>query len=216
VLSSRLLTHQGEHDTGSVRTVGYYITLSGTVTFFAEDEARIVQGMKALNHRHDLKTGERNPKTGDPYEDKWFAWTEPRYHEDDSITTVEGILDLIGVEVTYTPDHSDDWSGGWDQSLLGDKRLHIEYANKWGAHEVWFTELARLGVFVDVEGVGEEHDRWLWTSQNGTRIPDEDGIHQRSWTLYTQEGRIVYDHATPTHLKVTSAAVAWNTPLRLV
>jgi hypothetical protein len=163
--------------------MGYYIELEGTVDFFAEDEARIVAGMKALNHRHDLKTGGRHPETGDPYEDKWFAWVEARYHEDESITTVADILGLLGIRIDWS---LDDRSVTLD-SALGDRRLGISYENKIGAHEVWFAELARLGVYLNLEVKGEDGEHWRWSTHNGTGT----GV-LRTWELKVRYGTVVY------------------------
>lgn len=157
--------------------MGYYVTMNGEVQFQRSEEARIVEGLKALNHRHDLKTGGRSPKTGDPYEDNWFAWVPSRYHEDESLVTVAGVLALLGVESEEGAEYGD-----------GLVTLTVTYDNKNGAHDVFLDALASLGCSVDVEVRGEDGERWMWT----TRVPGGDG------SLHTMNARTVYDDPYPT------------------
>jgi hypothetical protein len=134
--------------------MGYYVTYTGTVTFQRGDEDRIVEALKGLNHLHHLKGGGRFPKEGDPYADTWFAWVPRDYHEHDNLTTVEGILRLLGFEVT---EDRDDDEG---------RTLFLDYSDKVGDEEVFLNELARWGR-VFVEATGEDGARWLYESEDG-------------------------------------------------
>lgn len=138
--------------------MGYYITYNGTINFPAEDEPRLTKAQQDLNHRHDLKGGGRHPATGDPYEDKWFAWMPSRYHED--FHTVEAILERLGFEVD-------------DRGEL-DHELYVNYDNKMGDEQTFLAELAICGAQIEIEYKGEDDHFGLLVSENG-RLIDKAG-----------------------------------------
>lgn len=130
--------------------MGYYVTYRGPITWTDKvSEETLVNALKALNHQHELKTGGRHPKTGDPYEDSWFAWMPNRYHEDASLTTVKSILELLGLEVQ-------------EYKSKNMTQLMINYDNKIGAEEIFFATLAKFGVDVSISAEGEDGDKWQY------------------------------------------------------
>ena len=134
--------------------MGYYVTYDGEVSFPTEREGEIVAALKALNHRHDLKTGGRFPKSGDPYEDYWFSWLPPRYHEDERLDNVESILIMLGFDTNDIRQQ-----GGYTT-------IAVTYDNKIGSEEVFLNELAKFG-WVDIYATGEDGDKWRYLSSHG-------------------------------------------------
>lgn len=160
--------------------MGYYIYASGTVSFNAKDEPKIVDALKRLNYRHDLKHSGGVPKTGDVWEDKWFAWMPPRYHEDDSITTVAQILNLLG----YNTERAHLPAVAWNYRE-GDTVLSVENDGKLGDESLFFAVMAQQGCLVDVWVTGED-ETWQWRS-NG-----EEGCPLQEWQR-PQEYVCVYE-----------------------
>jgi hypothetical protein len=152
--------------------VGYYVTYEGEITFPSNREDEIVAALKALNHRHDLKTGGRSPRTGDPYEDLWFSWLPSRYHEDERLDNVESFLIMLGFDVNST-----------DADANGYTTIAVTYDNKIGSEEVFLNELAKFG-WVDIYATGEDGDRWRYLSKEGD--------------LLQYNGYVSYDDLRPT------------------
>ena len=160
--------------------MGYYVDGYGAVEVLKEDEDRLVQELKDLNHRHELKTGGRFPKTGDPYEDSWFAWVPNDYHKNDELTTVKSIMEMLGFNVR-------------EQDEVGRVSLSMDYSDKTGAEHVFLRALAEAGADVSFEWTGEEHERWMVRSKNnrletrssylswGEWVPDEDAGPIAHW-----------------------------------
>lgn len=165
--------------------MGYYVTYEGEITFPSHREDEIVAALKALNHRHDLKTGGRSPRTGDPYEDYWFSWLPSRYHEDESLQTVEDILRLLGFETNSwenKPRHSRPSSkDGWTT-------ISVTYDNKIGSEDVFLNEISKFGE-VDVYVNGEDGDKWRYLTKNGE--------------LLSYNGYVSYDDLAPTRVEQT-------------
>lgn len=172
--------------------MGYYVTYEGEITFPSDREDEIVAALKALNHRHDLKTGGRSPRSGDPYEDAWFSWLPSRYHEDDSLQTVEDVLRLLGFDNFYT-------------EITGDQTtLTVTYDNKMGNEDVFLNELGKFAL-VDLYVTGEDGDRWRYLTKDGE--------------LLSYNGYVSYDDLSPTRVEesVQQRGNMWahlrNTPL---
>lgn len=141
--------------------MGYYVSYRGNINWNSDiEEQTLVDALKALNHQHELKTGGRHPKTGDPYEDNWFAWMPARYHEDESLNTVKSILELLGMEV-------EQWS------INEMTQLSIRYDNKLGAEEIFFATLAKLGVSLELEAEGEDGAKWRYITMDNELMEQE-------------------------------------------
>lgn len=157
--------------------MGYFVTYEGDLTYPRADEDRIVEALRNLNHRHELKSGGRHPRTGDPYEDLWFSWLPSRWHEDEGLT-VKSILELVGFSV--------------DERMRYESPLtlaySISYDNKTGDEEVFLTELAKFAS-IDLYCSGEDGDKWRYLSK-----PDGE--------LYQYHGYTSYDDLAPTKVTV--------------
>jgi len=142
--------------------MGYVIEAMGTISYAPEDEEFIVHAVKDLNHQHHLKRGGRSPKTGDPYDDLWFSWVPPRYHEDEKINSVLAILEMIGFEC--------DGAGFGEPGRV---TYSISLDAKQG-QEVYFLQAMAPWCEIYVEVRGEEFgDFRLWksdSSQTGLHI----------------------------------------------
>lgn len=134
--------------------MGYYVTYEGEISFPSNREDVIVDALKALNHRHELKGGGRHPKTGDLYDDYWFAWMPSRYHEDESLSTLQSILEMLGFEQTYS-----ETDNGWTT-------ITVTYDNKIGSEEIFLNEISRFGR-IDIYASGEDGDKWRYLTVNG-------------------------------------------------
>ena len=137
--------------------MGYYVTYDGEVTFPTHREGEIVEALKALNHRHDLKTGGRFPipPDSDPYDNYWFAWMPSRYHEDESLQTVADILMMVGFDTNRTVADANGYT-----------TIEVTYDNKIGSEEIFLNELAKFG-WVDIYATGEDGDKWRYLSKQG-------------------------------------------------
>lgn len=135
--------------------MGYYVNYYGTIIIPSNvNEEVVVQKLKDLNHRHDLKTGGQHPKVEDPYEDTWFAWLPARYHEDENLKTVEDILDMLGFAVTK-----------WDSPESG-QELRVQYDSKTGAEEHFLQVMAQEGLEIDLEAEGEDGAKWHYLTDD--------------------------------------------------
>lgn len=130
--------------------MGYHIHANGYVIFDKENESRIVEALKRLNHLHYLKTGERYPKTGNVWEDSWFAWMPNDYHLDDSIKTVSAILQMLDYNVFFE-----------SRNENGIVRLELGKDGKLGDEEYFFAVLAQEGCDVEMHVTGDD-DNWYW------------------------------------------------------
>lgn len=164
--------------------MGFHIYANGYVNFNKENESRIVDALKRLNHLHYLKTGARHPKTGNVWEDRWFAWMPNDYHLDDSIKTVSAILQMLDYNVFFQTCN--------ENGMVG---LEFDKDNKLGDEECFFAVLAQEGCDVEVS-VTSDDDNWYWcvgseTSTNG----DEERfleIHSRP-QAYEFQNSVVID-----------------------
>jgi hypothetical protein len=152
--------------------MGYYVTGNGSISFRKSDEEKLVRFLKDLNHRHELKTGGKWPKSGDPYEDSWFAWMPQRYHEDTSLTSVADILELLGFEVNEID--SDEWM-----------TYALVYDNKTGAEDVFIKALADNGADVNIEWTGEDGEHWQVMTKDGVLAYRETLRAWSDWSEYT-------------------------------
>lgn len=156
--------------------MGYYVTYEGEITFPSDREDEIVAALKALNHRHDLKTGGRSPRSGDPYEDYWFSWLPSRYHEDDLLQTVEDVLRLLGFDDFYA-------------EIAGDQTtLTVTYDSKMGSEDVFLNEISKFGE-VDLYVTGEDGDKWRYLTKDGE--------------LLSYNGYVSYDDLAPDRVEQT-------------
>jgi len=158
--------------------MGYYVDGYGNASFKPEQETELVQKLKDLNHRHELKTGGCSPKSGDPYKDKWFAWMPADYHTDESLTRVQDILELVGFEVS---EHERD----------GSVVLDLAYNNKTGCEQTFLEELARAGAKVSMNWKGEEGEEWAVRGDDGSLQMREMERSWGAWKDYSEAGSVV-------------------------
>lgn len=157
--------------------MGYYVDGYGSVGFASKDEEKLVQALKDLNHRHELKTGGRFPKTGDPYEDSWFAWMPSRYHEDEDLKTVRDILELVGFECR--------------EQASGDLvSLDMNYNSKTGAEHVFLRALAENGADVSFHWTGEEGEQWKVRSAGNKLETQNSYLEWSDWVADEDAGPI--------------------------
>ena len=157
--------------------MGYYIDGYGSVEFDKADESRLVQVLKDLNHKHELKTGGRFPKSGDPYEDSWFAWMPSKYHEDESLNTVQSIMEMLGFECREIDN--------------GDTiKLDMDYNSKAGSEHVFIRALAENGANVFFSWTGEEGERWNVRSADNKLETQSSYLTWSNWVPDTDGGPI--------------------------
>jgi hypothetical protein len=124
--------------------MGYYVTLEDAdYTIPTKDLDVALERLKALNFRHDLKNGGQYPETGDPFEDKWFSWMPPRYHE--TAQSAAEVFEMLGFTVE-----------------TDEEGLHLTgYDGKTGDEDTFLEAVADL-VKPDsyLEWQGEEGHRW--------------------------------------------------------
>lgn len=134
--------------------MGYYTTQTGSVTILADHDETAVAALKALNHNHAAKRGgswsldKTVAAGGDPYATRWYSWMPPRFHEDDEMTTVGQVLEMLGYEVN-------------ESRSLGYIQYAVSYDNKTGQEDVFLARLADFAK-IDVEVTGEDGERWRW------------------------------------------------------
>lgn len=160
--------------------MGYYTTQVGTVRINVGDEKAAVEALKALNHNHEDKHGRSWPDCdkpdADPYETRWYSWMPSKFHEDDSMTTVGHVLEMLGYEVTSRYD--------------GDLLVYtVAYDNKTGQEEVFLNRLADFAT-VNIEVTGEDGDKWKWENT----APGH--------ALMVRTGKVVYDDGKPVALAI--------------
>lgn len=133
--------------------MGYYVRYYGMVSIPSKvDEDKVVSAIKSLNHRHELKHGGRHPKSGDPYEDKWFSWLPAKFHEDKNINSIEKVFEMLGFRVS-------------GRNSLNDERwFHLEYDNKIGQENIFLIEMAKNGVDIELNAEGEDGEKWQYTT----------------------------------------------------
>lgn len=157
--------------------MGYYVNGGGTVTFPKVREAELVQALKDLNHRHDLKRGHRTPKTGDPYEDCWYSWMPPRYHEDETLQTVSDMLEVVGFSVS--------------EEDIGDMvTLRLYYEDKSGCEQLFIEALGRNSCVVETTWHGEDAESWQVSAEWG-KVKVRNQL--KSWGSWTELGDDYYD-----------------------
>jgi hypothetical protein len=127
--------------------MGYYINAQGTIEMPRSLEDEALHALKMLNHDHDAKRG-GGGRTGDPFEDRWYSWMPPRWHE--TVGSVQEVLELLGFGVTKTR------KAGLDVYTL-------TYDNKTGQEEVFLNCLAQFAQ-VTVDAIGEDGERWRWAN----------------------------------------------------
>ena len=106
--------------------MGTYIDISGTMHYDEKNAGAIIQALKDLNKRDDLKRGgSYGPNSEREY---WFSWTDKNY--DEGLTEVDHLFSHVL---------------GWDYSSLLVKNqvcFDFSYNDKWGQHEVFFLAIA--------------------------------------------------------------------------
>lgn len=105
--------------------MGTYIDISGSMTYDEKNADAIVQALKDLNKKDDLKRGGSYGKDGREY---WFSWVDEKY--DEYLTDVEQLFSSV-LCWDYTT-HCDD----------GKVSFEFSYNDKWGQHEVFFLTMA--------------------------------------------------------------------------
>lgn len=155
--------------------MGYYISYEGTVDFHKRDEDKLVNAIRNLNFRHDLKTGGSFPKApdADPFSNTWFSWLPPRYHEDPEINSVDAILLMLGFQT------SSDCGPRYDDgtNIIS---IEVSYDDKTGAERIFLAELARNGAAIRLEYRGEDGDTGLLQTADG-RLVEYYGFTEYSW-----------------------------------
>jgi len=128
------------------------------------DEAGGVAALKALNHDHGMKRG-GGGSSDDPYENKWYSWMPPRYHENDDLRSVRHILEMLGFEVGAT--------------RKADTNVYtVTYDNKSGQEDVFLNRLAEFAHIV-IEVKGEDGAMWRWVNTSvGHPLMEQQGVVQ--------------------------------------
>jgi hypothetical protein len=122
--------------------MGYYASVDeADFTIPAENLEKAHKAMCDLNRRHDLKSGGKSP-TGDPYEDKWFSWMPPRYHE--TLLSAAAILNELGFDVEL--------ENNGDISILA-------YDNKVGDEDIFLRAIAPFA---------NEDSYLVWRGEDGS------------------------------------------------
>jgi hypothetical protein len=129
--------------------MGYYVQYDGSIHIPDDRRDDILQALKDLNHRHELKRGGRFPATGDPYEDTWFSWMPAKYHE--TVESVEDVLSLLGFE-------------GMER---GQSRHYVHYDNKMGDERIFLQTIVQAGGEVHLGARGEDGALWLYRGADG-------------------------------------------------
>lgn len=157
--------------------MGYYVNGYGSLEFPADMEAELVQSLKDLNHRHELKRGGQHPKVGDPYEDTWFSWMPSRYHEDESLTTVADILELVGFDCS-------------ENKRGEDIVLSLNYDSKTGCEQLFIEHLGLMGAKLNMHWEGEDHEEWEVQASNKTVQSRESSKSWSDWGSYSVQDQI--------------------------
>jgi len=140
--------------------MGYYVNLIDSDWFIPKErEAAALQALRDLNFRHELKSGGRSPESGDPFDDKWFAWMPPRYHEEQDLTVAK-VLQYLGFESADSNEFGTSCGGYYD--------------SKTGSEEIFMMTLAPFvqdGSYMEWQG--EDAERWRWVFRDGTMVIQE-------------------------------------------
>lgn len=150
--------------------MGYYTKQYGDIAIDPSVEPAAVDALKALNHDHDAKRGGSFPveEGADPYEVRWYSWMPPRYHEDEDITEVRDVLEMLGYSVL---------SDGIYPSGL--RCYTVEYDNKTGQEDVFLNRLADFA-HVTITVRGEDDAEWKWSNAGvGQPLVYSEGV--REW-----------------------------------
>lgn len=134
--------------------MGYYIEYSGSISYPSYSEGMILQALRDLNKRHDLKSGRSMPKPeGLPeelqYDYHHFSWLTGRWHEEPEIDSVARVLEMLGFDVS-TVEHE------------GFTEHRVYYDNKQGDEEHFIATIAQQGALVEIEAKGEDREQWLY------------------------------------------------------
>lgn len=147
--------------------MGYYVTYTGSLTLKPGMEAQALAALKALNGRHENKSGGQYPASAVRPADsqsvsdnpnEWYAWMPWNY--DELCDSVADVLEMLGF----------DW---YEDGEIG-------YDSKIGDEDVF---LRALGPFVEAGNVincrGEDGELWRYVFDGSTAT--------------IQNGRIVYE-----------------------
>lgn len=169
--------------------MGYGVIYEGRVTFRHEDEKLIVQAFKNANELHDKKSGQTFPHNGDPYHDYYFAFMPRRFHEDEELTKVSQIMEMMGFSVV------EEFSSEGDPYVT----LELNFHQRSGDEDVLLNSMAHL-MDIDIYALGDDGARWRMFTSNGK--------------LLISHGEIVYTNAYPIEMDFrTNSRTVFSTGL---
>lgn len=150
--------------------MGYFVSgNSNNFRLKAGQDQAIMDGMRELNKRDDLKQGGSYGPNG--AREYWFSWMNDVDFQNNDVGV---FLEAVGFEV--------------DKDENGDI-VHLSYDNKTGQEDLFFAVLAP---FIEdgsiIEWRGEDDERWMWEFTGGkmfikTPVIDWNGGHKEEFTI---------------------------------
>lgn len=167
--------------------MGTYIDITGTLSYKKENLPKIIQAVKDLNKRDDLKRGAAY--SGGIAAAKWFAWIPEHY--EDTVDSMEDILEVLLRFDCYMESETEDTV-----------EYSFSYSDKWGQHEVFFISMAPYLESLGIEHVVRENsmygDYWILKMN-----PDTHEVHLLEGRVLPQypeispENKIDIDYYAP-------------------
>lgn len=143
--------------------MGYYVYGHGSFSIKKDDIPRAYKAMCELNSRDDLKRGGRygglngaddpRPEGLNYHPGKWFSWMDANYP--DTCADFDAILKQLGFDFSVE-----------DQGETS--RYLMNYDNKIGQEDEFFTVIAPFITAGEVEWRGEDGNQWKWVFGTGT------------------------------------------------
>ena len=131
--------------------MGYNVILTESTVVVPENE-QVLQALKDLNKRDDLKTG--GSWTGGGWTERWFAWMTPDY--DKTVTSAQEVFEMLGFDCEKFDDASFKLAG---------------YDNKTGAEAHFISAIAEyLPEGSSMYWIGEDYARFAVTIRDGKTL----------------------------------------------
>lgn len=143
--------------------MGYYVTGDGFVSIKTNDIPSAYKALCDLNQRDDLKRGgsyggggidQSSPRPDglNYHPARWFSWMDANYP--DTLHSVDEILTSLGFDFVI--------------KVTGDETFYtLNYDNKIGQENEFFTALAPFIVSGEVYWRGEDGNHWMWKFEDG-------------------------------------------------
>ena len=126
--------------------MGTYIYIHGHISYDKDKENDIIQALKDLNKRDDLKNG------GSSNGQKWFSWMNENY--DEYLSSVEEMLTELGFESSMEIDTD-----------TKEVRYDLHYNDKWGQHELFFIAMAphlnSMQIYHECDELSNVKEYWI-------------------------------------------------------